>query len=298
MSAAAAKGPVVRLAILETCTDPGEPGGVNEDAFGANAGCAFVIDGATGLGDTPVVATEGSDAQWLAQMAAAQFAEGLADGVPVGDVVRRIGALAAGAVAQVGKNVPAWALPVAGFQMIRIEAGWLVTHGLGDCRLFLAAADGTVIEASAIEQAHAAEREAARRAVAHAGGLGELKALARHPDVREKLREARARYNEPGGLVWTLGTAPEAADHVATRALAPALPATGLVCTDGFAALVDQYGAYGPGDLIEAARRSGLAALVAELRDIERNRDPDGRLYPRFKTSDDATAILFEVAGP
>ena len=35
--------------------------------------------------------------------------------------------------------------------------------------------------------------------------------------------------------------------------------------------------------------------MLAELRRIERAEDPDGRLYPRFKVSDDATALLFEI---
>ena len=35
--------------------------------------------------------------------------------------------------------------------------------------------------------------------------------------------------------------------------------------------------------------------LGARLRDIERHEDPDGRIYPRMKPSDDATAVLFEI---
>ena len=77
--------------------------------------------------------------------------------------------------------------------------------------------------------------------------------------------------------------------------LAVALPAAGLLCTDGFAALADQYGRYSPAEMVATARSAGLKAMLAELRRIERTEDPDGRLYPRFKISDDATALLFEV---
>jgi hypothetical protein len=79
--------------------------------------------------------------------------------------------------------------------------------------------------------------------------------------------------------------------------MAASLPATGLLCTDGFAALCDQYGRYSPADLVAAAKSQGLKALLAELRHVERTEDPDGLLYPRFKISDDATALLFEVVG-
>jgi hypothetical protein len=37
-----------------------------------------------------------------------------------------------------------------------------------------------------------------------------------------------------------------------------------------------------------------LRALYNEIRDIE-NADPDGRKFPRFKKSDDATAIFLKV---
>lgn len=285
----------LKLSVLDACSEPGVPGGVNEDAWGANGRCAFVIDGATGLGDEPVIARQGTDAQWLAQLAATEFRAGVEDDVPVGAVVRRINTRTAEAIAARGHAVPAWNLPVAGFQMIRVENGSITTWGLGDCRLFLAGADRRVTTATAHEEASAREREAARRAVAHAGGLAEIRSLARHPDIREKLREARALYNRPGAGIWTLGTAPAAADHVAMEMLTPTLPAAGLLCSDGFAALVDQYGAYDMRGLVEAAQRTGLAALLAELRDIERVRDPNGLRFPRFKASDDATAVLFAI---
>ena len=62
-----------------------------------------------------------------------------------------------------------------------------------------------------------------------------------------------------------------------------------------FAALAAGYGVFEPRELVATARRDGLKRLGARLRHIERREDPDGRIYPRMKPSDDATAVLFEI---
>ena len=56
------------------------------------------------------------------------------------------------------------------------------------------------------------------------------------------------------------------------------------------------YDAYDPAGLVRAARDKGLAAMVAELRRFEREIDPDGLSYPRYKQSDDTTALLVRIA--
>ena len=178
---------------------------------------------------------------------------------------------------------------------MRVEGKALVTYGLGDCRLFLTGADGDTWDATALRGSHEREREGAHAAIVHAGGLSAIKSLANDPTVRDELRRHRAGYNRDGSSVWTLGTEPAAAKHIVVEQMPVSLPATGLLCTDGFAALCDQYGRYGPAELVAAAKTQGLKALLAELRHVERAEDPDGLLYPRFKISDDATALLFEV---
>ncbi|MDH4988829.1 hypothetical protein QEZ47_25610 [Aminobacter anthyllidis] len=285
------------IRIIDSITAPGSASRPNEDSAGGNATCAFVIDGATGLGGTSIVGLHGSDAAWLARFAQSTFEELVRNGRSVADVVRELNQRAANVVHEAASALPieAWNLPIASFQMVRIEGDALVTHGLGDCRLFLVDADGAVIETSAIKAAYANERDGARKAIALSGGFATHQALADAPVVREELRRRRAAYNQAGGSVWTLGTEPAAADHLATEQLTATLPARGLLCSDGFAALVDQYRRYGIADLVRAASDTGLAPLLQELRHIERIEDPDGQQFPRFKISDDATAVLFEI---
>jgi serine/threonine protein phosphatase PrpC len=285
------------IRIIDSITDPGSPSRPNEDSAGGNASCAFVIDGATGLGGTSIVGLHGSDAAWLARFAQSTFEELVRNGRPVAEVVRELNQRAANVVHEAAHALPieAWNLPIASFQMVHVEGDRLVTHGLGDCRLFLVDADGEVVETSAIKAAYAKERDGARRAIAQSGGFATHQALADEPVVREELRRRRAAYNQPGGSVWTLGIEPAAADHLASEQLDVSLPAMGLLCSDGFAALADQYGRYDVADLVRAAASTGLAPLLQELRHIERVEDPDGQQFPRFKVSDDATAVLFEI---
>lgn len=283
------------LRLLDSLSDPGSTARRNEDTVGCNASCAFVIDGATGLGGRPLLDAS-SDAAWLATFAAAFFETKVGAVNPIADVVRGLNADVQQRIADAaaGETIEAWALPTASFQLVRLEDGELAVYGLGDCRLFLAGAAGAAFETNGAYSK--AESEGARRAVAQAGGLTAWRSLAEEPVVREALRRSRARHNQPGGSVWTLGSAPEAAAHLSTWQFSLALPARGLLCTDGFSALADKYGRYDGAQLIRAASEHGLATLMAELRLIEREEDPDGQQYPRFKVSDDATALLFEVS--
>lgn len=84
--------------------------------------------------------------------------------------------------------------------------------------------------------------------------------------------------------------------RVATSAAACAPGDELLLMTDGFAALVDSYGAYDAASLMEAVWAHGLAALAAELRGIEQA-DSACTRYPRFKVSDDATALWLRIGG-
>ncbi|MCC0030081.1 MAG: hypothetical protein H6891_07430 [Brucellaceae bacterium] len=65
--------------------------------------------------------------------------------------------------------------------------------------------------------------------------------------------------------------------------------------SDGFAALWQSYGRYDAAGFVEAALARSLDALVEELRHTETVEDPDGFTHPRFKVSDDATAVLCRV---
>jgi serine/threonine protein phosphatase PrpC len=67
-----------------------------------------------------------------------------------------------------------------------------------------------------------------------------------------------------------------------------------LLCSDGFLALASDYERYDADALLAACLSRGLKPLCDELRDIERG-DREGRRFPRFKVSDDATAVVVRI---
>ena len=63
--------------------------------------------------------------------------------------------------------------------------------------------------------------------------------------------------------------------------------------SDGFYRLVTPYGRYDDAGLIAKANEVGLGMLLSELRSLEADPGDDAKIG-RFKTSDDATALLLE----
>lgn len=284
----------MQLEILDTVTDPSQPGGENEDAIGWNARSAFVVDGATSLGD-PTMRPPGSDATWLAEHAAAELRRTLIDGVSTADAVRSVNRGAADAFLGGGKEIERYRYPTASFLSLRVAGDELELAGLGDCVAFLRDEAGEMIRWSALAIRRSREQYFAKIAMARAGGFDKDGATIREPATLDDLRSRRARHNLPGGTVWTLGLEPMAADHLAFLRLDAGQQRVALLCSDGFADLVDNYGRYDAEALIAAARAEGLSALRDELRWVERELDPEGATYPRFKRCDDASAILLRV---
>ena len=108
----------------------------------------------------------------------------------------------------------------------------------------------------------------------------------------DALRKARNHANTDGH--WAFGPDVRAADHVSGKRIEVPKGTVLLLCSDGFLTLASDYNVYDVDALIEAAQSKGLKGLCDELRAIEAN-DPDGKKFPRFKTSDDATALLVKL---
>ncbi len=287
------------LSVEEHVSEPGSAARPNEDRLGWTEAGAFVIDGATGLSDAPVMAPEEgpTDAAWLAAFAADRLTDGLAAAADLRDAIRAVSRAARDAFRgrPGGGAAPRYAWPSAAIQLLRTTAdGGVETAGLGDCRLILLDAAGAVFDASGPQFDRGREQAAARAALERKGGFAAI-ATDRDPETLALLRASRERQNTPGGY-WTLGLVPEAANQASVARFAPRPPARGLLMTDGFADLIDLFGAYDARGLIEAAFERGLDGLASELRRFERVVDPEGARYPRFKQSDDATAISFRLS--
>jgi len=285
------------LTLIETISLAGDRTKQNDDACGADAMAAWVIDGATDLHDAPL-STYASDAAWLATylnetLAIATKASDLY-GATCEDLVRELRWASERLLdewqADRPTDVDRWMLPT-GSVVIVSDTEKKTLHGaeLGDCRCFALDATGAAHELGGGDRGVAQEVAAARDASQRTQG----QPLLRDQQTLLRLRDKRAQHNLPDGY-WVFGLQPECADHARTWTAELARPAHILLCTDGFSALVDRYAAYDAAGLVRAALDKGLHELGRELRAIE-TADAGGARHPRFKPSDDATAVLLRL---
>ena len=281
----------MKLELVDSLSLPGNAEKANDDAFAYREGAAVVMDGATGLGERLMPGP--SDAAWLARFGANRIMSYLGEGVAPQEAVTAALFDADASFAQLRRREPVerYEVPFASMMLVVADAGALDFLWYGDCAALVSHADGRVeIVGEAIEK----RAREARRVKRLAESQGEAAASV---SVREEflpaLRSARNLVNtEKAGYLF--GPEVIAADHTRSKRIEAAPGAHVLLVSDGFLALASDYGRYDIAGLIEAAKKDGLPTLMRELRDIE-EKDPDGRQFPRFKKSDDATAVLVRV---
>jgi hypothetical protein len=279
------------LELIDAVSAPGHPARPNDDAYCHAGAVAAVFDGATGLGGSLLPGA--SDAAWLARRAA----ERLAVHAPR---LGAHGALRATALdlelayERERSRPPAerYEIPVASMMMIEAGAGEaLEAFWFGDCAaLVLRPGETCEVVGEAFGKRVAEAAAATRLAAAH--GINPARASVDEAFL-PALRAARSTYNTEGGA-WVLGPTRHCADKARRGAVRAPSGSVVLLASDGFLALGTDYGRYDASALVTAAHERGLADLLDELRAIERE-DPEGVLYPRFKTSDDATAVILRV---
>lgn len=282
----------MRLRLIDSITAPGNPDKPNDDAWSATDRFAAVLDGATGLGgrllDCP------SDAAWVAQRGAERLAhhsEALGGEALLYAALREIEAeFVAGR-----SRAPAqmYELPMASLMMVRaagadaIDAGWF-----GDCSAMVRQPGAaTLVVGDGLDKRD--QERADVLALAATFGGDPADALNR-PEFIADRRRHRNRYNVGPNGPWVFAPDARCSRHARTSRIPVPAGTDILIASDGFTALVTDYEAYDVDGVLAAAGAKGLAALVAELRAIE-EADPKGARYPRFKTSDDATALLLRV---
>jgi len=277
------------LVLIDALSAAGNLAKPNDDAWAHAGALAAVIDGATDLGE-PLLPGP-SDAAWLAHRAAERLA-----------VHADLGAMAAlEAVAadledayareSVAGPVENWRRPFASMMLVEADDGALAALSFGDCAaLVRPPREACAVIGDAFGKRVAEAAKARELAETHGGAPGG--AVVREAFL-PSLRAGRARYNLDGGP-WILGATRACAAHAKRAGARAPADTLLLLASDGFLALGTDYGRYDAEGLLAAAERRGLADLLTELRAIEAE-DPTGVLYPRFKTSDDATAVLLRV---
>jgi hypothetical protein len=253
--------------------------------FDEAAGWACVIDGATDVGPLRIFRQGETDAARFAELFAAELlaAPAGANESAQAYFTRFLPQLRAAAEKEMRvplKDAPKSSYPTAAATWVRRRGGKIEGATLGDSIAIVRTPSGQV---SVFGEASKPAEEQTRA----------KRVMAMTPEERVKwLQNVRAIHNTEKGY-WVFGVQPEAAAHIVFQnADAPAGTQV-LAMTDGFYRLVSPYGRYTDAQLIEAASARGLGALLAELRAQEASPEDDAKIG-RFKTSDDATALLLE----
>jgi hypothetical protein len=282
----------MRLELVAAVSAPGGAHRPNDDAYCAGDGFAAVLDGATGLGE-PLLDTP-SDAAWLAQ----QGADRLLHHAPFhhGRDLLRTALTEIEARFHAERLRPPQAvyeIPMASMMMVQpvygpvLEAFWF-----GDCSA-LVQRPGEAVEVVGDALGKRTDEVGWAASLAASHGLNPAGNLSRDAFLTP-LREHRNRCNGGGGA-WVLAPDARCAEHARNFSFTAPARTWLLLATDGFMTLVTDYDRYDGGSLMDAAVTDGLKPLLEELRWVE-DADPEGLRYPRFKKSDDATALLLRVS--
>lgn len=281
----------MKFEFLDAVSVPGNPEKANEDSFAHTGAMAVVFDGVTAI--TEPLMPGPSDPAWLATFSARRLAAHSADGGDPSDWIRNAAADAQKSFNALRRRGPKerYENPYASLMLVALAGDQAQAYWFGDCVAIVRAPDGAVRVLGDAIDSREREREMIS-ALAAAENTNPAAALARE-DVRKKLRARRNRFNTAGGT-WLFTADPKCAKHVQTDAAPMSDGALVLVASDGFFSLVTEYRRYSVATLMDACEKKGLAALVEEARAIEAA-DPDCIKHPRFKKSDDATAIILRA---
>lgn len=265
------------LDLIQSLSIAGDSSKANDDRTGAGHAHAWVIDGATDLGEPGLLGNRGG-AAWIAAEADRAFAA--ADARSIEQACRTVFERVAAAFAEQRTREPeTWELPSASFLAVAVADNLIDCAWLGDCAAFLIR-DGHVTRIGPQRDIRDDETDLARSVAHH--GLGSVKRAAPVLDV---LRQARSR---PGRQV--LGIDPAGAEQIYYSSQPCIAGDELLLMTDGFVAVTDLYRLIDQAALPGLLTEGGLSGIAARLRAAEAD-DADCMRWPRFKQGDDATAI-------
>ncbi|EIM28545.1 protein phosphatase 2C domain-containing protein [Microvirga lotononidis] len=281
--------------VLDRISWPGHPDKPNEDICGVSDDWAWVIDTSIFPGTSPVIHDK-SDAAWLAQFANERLS-GLApqaeDGVTLLRHVMEEARIAYRAVAPAERHEDFITWPLGAMTLVRRKGNALDAWTFGDTTAYLRQPDGSVQVLGDAPGLREAEASKAAELMRQSGSRPT--AILDEPVFLEWLGERRERQRKSGVPAALLSFNPDAVARLRHETAPCADGTVILLASDGFSALVDLYRAMDAKALVDEALATGLEPLAKLAREIETDRDPDGKLFPRFKASDDTTALLLRA---
>lgn len=267
----------------------------NEDVVGYTDRAAWVIDGASGVGENLV--SPASDAQWFAQRIDAELRDLLAiePAMPFEDLFATVVDRCRLAHSSLARRAPEGRheLPSAAMAFVRVLPEKVELATLGDCRIiYRSPGNGVFAEhggGGGIGPFEQRTMALARSIVADRPGISAAELF---QELRPQLVQNRAFMNVDGGY-WVLGLQMEAIGRADRLELVPGDWAIALA-SDGFLRLSDMFARLGASDLLSIENRAEFEKCYSDLRSLEQV-DGSLRCHPRAKISDDASFIRIDV---
>lgn len=269
--------------ILQTVSLNGSSQASNEDMFGMRSSRAWIVDGATDLSEPGLINSQ-TGASWIS----AVINEGLMicprDGVHATcrwlfDYIEKRFARD-----RDRDTYDKWELPSAAFTLVEVRNNIIEIAWSADCSALLFS------ENSFSWLTPRPDSLTETRAAKNLGkGVG---ALRERPTRVISDRRANRQASDYRSLTPNPITSHQSTSYKTTT-FSPDCNML-LLMTDGFSSAIDKYQIYGERELINTLTRGSVAKVVMDIREIEAD-DAACVKYPRFKVSDDASAMLLKI---
>ncbi|AOZ10457.1 hypothetical protein [Cupriavidus malaysiensis] len=262
---------------------------------------AWVIDGATGISPSLMLAPDHSDAEWYALRINWHLHRAIVchGGSHDSDMLLASAIDAANADFRAlinDREADAHLLPSASVILAKVQrqsGGYLVGFAkLGDCCGVLRTGPGQAhIVESTLGPSFDLEFDALAARLAQTDGDSERRS-AILAEISRRLLVRRKTMNQPGGYAiaapnWDSSTLGFESFHSIE-------PPSLMLLSDGAARLVEKYRACTYEEALDEVFRIGGVGLIRKIREIERH-DRTCQSWPRLKTSDDATIVALQV---
>lgn len=257
----------------------------------------LVIDGGTSVAGHDYIDEVQGDVAWFVHAFTAALAPWLAAGRSQQDCVHAAIETVYGSFSRLaaGCAVPIHAWPIAALTWIRVGQMDGVTqatlYSLGDCKTLLRIAPGDCVDLDPFVNPQETVIQDAIAVLRAEGIIDPEQRRARMLPMLRARREFQNTAPRPGVLCLQ----PNGRFQARERSVVLGASARLLVMTDGFYRLVDTYGLYTDGTLMDACIEQGLAAQLDELRKFEAGDNGTGA--QAVKAADDASAVLWTAVG-
>lgn len=261
----------------------------------AGATDILVIDGGTSVAERDFLDPVQGDVAWFVHAFTDALKQEVAPGRGQQECVHAaIGVVRAGFEQMAGPGaMPLHAWPIAAMTWLRVDqqdsSRRAALYSLGDCTSLLRTAAGGCVDLDPFVNPQDAVLQAA---IATLRAEGVNVPEQRRERMLPMLRARREFQNtQPAPTVLCLG--PTGAFQARMQSIDLEPGASLLIMTDGFYRLVDPYGRYTDGALMEACLERGLPAMLDELRTYEAVAGGTGARA--VKAADDASAVIWRV---